>query len=398
MVTTDITHIILMVVSVAGTAFISTLMGYAGLVILLGSRCGGLGGGGEVTSYPAVSVLIAARGEAKVIPYTLEKLLKLRYPRDKLEVVVAVEEGDDETLSACKSFTPHVKVVKVRSPGGKPSALNQSLPTLTGELILLLDADSVVDEDSLLEMVKVINEPKVLAVTGVPYPLNISDGILPQFFAFECELWRKLTLAKDKLGLFVQAPGFFSLIKRRYVEVLGGWDEGSLAEDNDLAVRLYSIGGRIRLVNARVGVEAPAKLMAFIKQRIRWYRGTLEVLIKRFKDILKLDLRKGLDLVLSFSSPAGTAAFLVVIIANLALGGVFHIITLLLLLSQIASTLTTVPHFPPRMKLKLATLIVPYVILNSVISLIAIATMVLGIRVRWWKTEKLGTYVGHLRI
>lgn len=368
---------------------------YACLLILLGSKFKVQGIEKSCFNYPSVSILIAAKNEAKVLPYTLSKLLDLDYPRDKLEILAVVD--DDETLEACMSFKDAVKLMKFSSPKGKPSALNYALPLLKGELVLLLDADSIVGKDTLKTMVKFILHEDAVAVTAVPYPLNLQEGVLPQLFALECSLWEKLTYAKSRLGLFTQAPGSSSLIRSSWIRALGGWDEDSIAEDNDLAVRLMCRGGKVSLAPVKVGVEAPSKLSTFIKQRFRWYRGTVEVFKRRFKDLRGLKPMNKLDVILSLLSPLSIALFLPVLILALIFGQPILAAFLASAIIQLALTASIFSYLPLHLKTKALILSLPYLLLNSLIAIVALTSIVLRLKPRWTKTDKSGSYLrgGH---
>lgn len=168
---------------------------------------------------PRLSVLVAARGY--VLPYMLRLLLScLEYPRDRFEVVVVVDEGDWETLRACEGLDL-VRAVFVSDPMGKPRALNVGLRAAGGELVMLMDADSVVEGRGALEMFRLMGGSDVAGVAAIPYPLNLSEGVLPFFFGIEARFWEVLSLAKDALGLFVQAPGSLSLLRCSWIERVG---------------------------------------------------------------------------------------------------------------------------------------------------------------------------------
>jgi len=65
-------------------------------------------------------------------------------------------------------------------------------------------------------------------------------------------------------------------VRSSWIRALGGWDEDSIAEDNDLAVRLMCRGGKVSLAPVKVGVEAPSKLSTFIKRGLDGIGGRLK--------------------------------------------------------------------------------------------------------------------------
>jgi len=216
----------------------------------------------------------------------------------------------------------------------------------------------------------------------------VSDGLLPKYFLVECRLWRSITKAKDSLGLIVQAPGYCSLLKREFIELVGGWED-LLTEDNDLTLRIYGVGGRIKLVGAEVYIESPTKVLTLIKQRVRWYRGTLEVLIRRWGVLSRLGLKLRIDAFMTYTSPITPALLIPALISNTLLGGPFNLINAILVIPQVLTPLM-ISDLDIISRIKLSIITLPYVIINSIASIIAITTLVLGIRISWWRTEKLG--------
>jgi cellulose synthase/poly-beta-1,6-N-acetylglucosamine synthase-like glycosyltransferase len=86
---------------------------------------------------------------------------------------------------------------------------------------------------------------------------------------------------KDSLGLFVHLRGSCQFIRRSVLNELGGFDEHALSEDMALSVRLAEKGYRIRYASDSVSLqESPASWIRMVKQRTRWFRGTMEVALK----------------------------------------------------------------------------------------------------------------------
>jgi len=343
--------------------------------------------------YPRVSILIAAKDEAQVLPYTLRSILKLRYPRDMLETILAIDEGDLKTFKACSEFTKEVNVLWVKGSQGKPSALRQALPNLNGELILLLDSDSILDEGALEKLIAYLKAYNLTAVTGIPYPINISEGWLPKMFALECKLWELLASAKNKLGLFIHAGGLLSLVKRSAIEDAGGWHEGSLAEDIDLSIRISSLGYRVGVAPVKVFVEAPAKLKTFLKQRVRWYKGVLEVFTHRLGYIFRLKALKRLDAIVTFLSPMGAVLFLPIILGAIVFGGTLRFMVAVASILCICSAIMATKGFPLRLRALICFTLPIYFFLYSIASWAALILLVLPIRLKWERTEKTGLYL-----
>lgn len=384
----DLTSLILTIVSITTSSVILTYMAYASLITLLGlTRCEGLDIV-DLSDYPEVSVLIPVKDEAEVLKEALKSLLSINYPLSRLRVYVGVDVGCSKCLDVCRSFSNRLSIECVEVYGSKPLVLNQLLRRVGSDYVLLMDCDTILSPNTLTEFLKVLSVEGVVGVTGIPKPNNLCSGLLPKYFLIECRLWRRVTKAKDSLGLIVQAPGYCSLIKREFIELLGGWED-LLAEDNDLTLRIYGVGGRIKLVDIEVYIGSPTNVLSLIKQRVRWYRGTLEVLIRRWGVLSRLNPKLRVDAFMTYTSPISPALLIPALISNTLLGGFFNLINLLLVIPQVLTPLV-ISDLGITTRLKLSILTLPYVMVNSIASIVAITTLVLRIRITWWRTEKSG--------
>ena len=380
--------LILTITSITTSSVIIIFMTYAVLITLLGLMKSKEFSSTSLRGLPEVSILIPVKDEAEVLKEALKSLLSINYPLSKLRVYVGVDIGCSKCLDVCRSFNDELIIECVEVYGSKPLVLNKLLRRVSSDYVLLIDCDTILSSNILTEFLKVLGVDGVVGVTGVPKPNNLCSGLLPKYFLVECRLWRSITKAKDSLGLIVQAPGYCSLLKREFIELVGGWED-LLTEDNDLTLRIYGVGGRIKLVGAEVYIESPTKVLTLIKQRVRWYRGTLEVLIRRWGVLSRLGLKLRIDAFMTYTSPITPALLIPALISNTLLGGPFNLINAILVIPQVLTPLM-ISDLDIISRLKLSIITLPYVIINSIASIIAITTLVLGIRISWWRTEKLG--------
>ncbi len=380
--------LILTITSITTSSVIIIFMTYAVLITLLGLMKSKEFSSTSLRGLPEVSILIPVKDEAEVLKEALKSLLSINYPLSKLRVYVGVDIGCSKCLDVCRSFNDELIIECVEVYGSKPLVLNKLLRRVSSDYVLLIDCDTILSSNILTEFLKVLGVDGVVGVTGVPKPNNLCSGLLPKYFLVECRLWRSITKAKDSLGLIVQAPGYCSLLKREFIELVGGWED-LLTEDNDLTLRIYGVGGRIKLVGAEVYIESPTKVLTLIKQRVRWYRGTLEVLIRRWGVLSRLGLKLRIDAFMTYTSPITPALLIPALISNTLLGGPFNLINAILVIPQVLTPLM-ISDLDIISRIKLSIITLPYVIINSIASIIAITTLVLGIRISWWRTEKLG--------
>jgi len=232
---------------------------------------------------PTFSVVIPAKNEESVLPRLLGALLKQNYPRKKVEVIVVEDGSTDATLEACekyvKDFGGRLKVVRGGDSTGKPSALNRALRISSGDIIAVFDADNVPEQDALLNAAKHFQDETIAALQGKTLTLNSDVNMLTKFVSYEEAAWCEAYLrGRDALDLFVHLKGTCQFIRRGVLERVGCWREEYLSDDFEMSARLTLKGYRIRYApDVRSWQESPHSWGQMFRQRVRWFRGTMEV-------------------------------------------------------------------------------------------------------------------------
>jgi poly-beta-1,6-N-acetyl-D-glucosamine synthase len=114
---------------------------------------------------PGVSIIVAARNEAARLPARVDNLLKLAYPADRVEVIVALDGADDASLAALRPYGTRIRVLRL-ARGGKPSALNAAVAEAQGEILVFADARQQFARDALRALVSNFADPEVGGVSG----------------------------------------------------------------------------------------------------------------------------------------------------------------------------------------------------------------------------------------
>ena len=235
---------------------------------------------------PTFSVVIPAKNEESVLPRLLGALLKQNYPRKKVEVIVVEDGSTDATLEVCekyvKDFCGRLKIVCGGDSTGKPSALNRALRISRGDIIAVFDADNVPEQDALLNAAKHFQDETIAALQGRTFTLNSGVNMLTKFVSYEEAVYFEVYLkGRDVLNLFVHLKGSCEFIRRSVLESLGGWSEENLSEDMEMSARLTQKGHRIRYAaDVQSWQESTETLAQMFRQRIRWFRGCMEVAFK----------------------------------------------------------------------------------------------------------------------
>lgn len=238
---------------------------------------------------PSVSILIPAHNEEMVIQETIESMIQLKYPKDKLEVIVVNDNSSDTTGTILDDYArtyAFIKPVHTTPPQGgkgKSGALNQGLKYSTGEIIAVYDADNMPEPEAIYNLVLGLNnDKKAAAVVGKFRVLNAKQNLLTRFINIETLTFQWLAQAgRWSWFKLTTIPGTNFAIRRSIIEELGGWDEKALSEDTELSFRVYNLGYHIRFFPAAITWEQePESLKVWWKQRTRWARGNQYVIGK----------------------------------------------------------------------------------------------------------------------
>ncbi len=293
--------------------------------------------------YPTVSMIVPCFNEGKTLASTITSLLSLEYPQDKLEILVVDDGSKDDTSVIGKGFAAkHANVhYFYKENGGKYTALNFAIEKSTAELVGCLDADSFVESDALVEVVKKFNEDSSVAaivpVMRVHNPKNMLEVMQMAEYTFGIFV-KKIF---DNLGAITVLPGPFSIYRREVFSIVGPFKHAHNTEDMEIAFRIQKHG--LRIVNAHtafVNTTVPKTVATLIKQRTRWTQGFLQ----NAKDYWYMFGNPKFGHFGTFSLPFSLA----LLFGALYMTGVLVYTTLSLLIKTILSVATTgiLPHFP----------------------------------------------------
>ncbi|MFH1505950.1 MAG: glycosyltransferase [archaeon] len=226
--------------------------------------------------YPSVGVVVPAFNEETTVGATIESLLALKYPKDKLHIVVIDDGSKDNTLKVAREYEKRGVTVYTKKNEGKGVALNFALERLDVEFVGALDADSFVDKWALKRMVGYFKDPKVMAVTP---SMKIFDpkGILQRVQMIEYLFGIFLRKTFAFMGCIHVTPGPFTIFRKWFFDTYGGYDEHNLTEDIEIALRIQSHDYEIEnSVDAYVYTVGPNKFLPLKDQRVRWYKGFMD--------------------------------------------------------------------------------------------------------------------------
>jgi cellulose synthase/poly-beta-1,6-N-acetylglucosamine synthase-like glycosyltransferase len=282
---------------------------------------------------PGASILAPAYNEELTICDSVRSMLQLRYP--KHDVIVINDGSTDKTMQRLISEfrlyrssrvpsgeLPTAKVRAVyeslesanllvidKENSGKADALNAGLNYSTMPLVCAVDADSLIERDALIGVVRpFLEDPEhMVAVGGI---VRVLDGcavdrgsvrqvatpssLLARFQIVEyLRAFLGGRVALSSLNAVLIISGAFGLFKRKHVLAVGGFSLGTVGEDMELVLKLHESLERTGKERNRIAfipepvcwTQVPAKSALLRRQRSRWHRGAMESIVKHWRMI-----------------------------------------------------------------------------------------------------------------
>ncbi|WP_396837150.1 glycosyltransferase family 2 protein [Mycobacterium sp. ITM-2016-00317] len=245
---------------------------------------------------PVYTVLLPVYDEPSIVSNLISGVLRLDYPRDKLEILLLIEEDDIATQTALLDADLQdirVVIVPESHPRTKPKACNygMSLPGLCGEMVTIYDAEDIPEPLQLRRAVAAFRRlPKEIGCLQARLGyFNERQNLLTRWFSIEYDQWFGLILpAVEELGCVVPLGGTSNHMRTRTWRDIGGWDEFNVTEDADLGVRLARYGYRTLILDSITLEEANSDVINWIRQRSRWYKGYLQTMLVHLRDPVAL--------------------------------------------------------------------------------------------------------------
>lgn len=277
--------------------------------------------------YVPVSIIIPAYNEETVILSSVKSLFFLDY---KLFEIIVVNDGStDNTLEklikefklqkVSRPYNRQIPTKKVRAiyegkhknisitvidkeNGGKSDSLNAGVNVSKYPYFLVMDADSALQKDSLVQMVRpILEEENVVACGGfvrLSNAVTLENGevqsyalpnnllVCMQVLEYDRSFLASRILLDEYNGNLI-ISGAFGLFQKDMVIACKGYDRNTVGEDFELVSKLHvfckknNINYRIRYIPEAVcWTQAPNTLSDLIKQRKRWYAGLLQCMVK----------------------------------------------------------------------------------------------------------------------
>ncbi|HET9688853.1 MAG TPA: glycosyltransferase, partial [Pseudolabrys sp.] len=243
---------------------------------------------------PKVSIHIPAHNEPpEMLMQTLDAVARLDYPN--YECIIVINNTPDPTLwlpieEHCRTLGERFKFVRADNLAGfKAGALRLALvhTAADAEVLGILDADYVVHQDWLKDLMPLFGDPTVGLVQA---PQDHRDGVRSiMHHAMNGEYAGFFDIGMVQRNEFnaIIVHGTMCLIRRSAIEAAGGWSSDTICEDTDLGLTLLELGWQAHYTNRRYGRGLlPDSFEAYKKQRHRWAYGGFQILKKHWRRFL----------------------------------------------------------------------------------------------------------------
>ena len=269
----------------------------------------------ELAKYPTVTIAVPCYNEQETIEKTVESLLSLDYPKDKMTIFLIDDGSKDNTWNLIQGLDNGKNVRAFhKENGGKHTALNFALEQSTSEFFGCLDADSFVHNQALKRILKYFeNDPRTMAVAPsivVYNPKNILQSA--QKVEYDMAIYTKKMLGF--MGGIHVTPGPFSIFRKKVFDDLGNYHKAHNTEDQEIALRMQEHGYKIdHCPDAFVYTNTPNSIIKLYRQRLRWIYGFIKNLI----DYRRLLFKKKYGSVAIFTLPSGMVSIFGVIFLSI---------------------------------------------------------------------------------
>jgi len=267
---------------------------------------------------PEIDVFVPGYREQDVIHQSIESIRETAYPQEKLNLTVLLEPGDAETSARVRELSEYIDLdivtVPESYPGSpnKPRALNYGFEQTDGDIVGIVDAENVVNDDLFDRVAKAIVGEKQDYVQGMVDMVNEEDGWKNLLFRAEYGYWYRFILpAFKRLGFPIPLSGTTCFFRRDLLESvseqrrdrkgspwstddeawlsdhglagISPWDPKNVTEDFELGLQLWATDARFGIIDSVTKEESPQSLENWMKQRTRWQKGKVFTFLDFFR-------------------------------------------------------------------------------------------------------------------
>ncbi len=193
---------------------------YPLILMLIPVRKKQIHGAAHQKAFPRMSLIITAHNEEKKIAEKLENTLKIEYPRDLLEIIVASDGSTDATDSIVVSYADKgIRLIRVDEHRGKDYAQLSAIQASNGEILVFSDVATCIPKDAFSTLKTAFEDEKVGAVSSEDRFVSRDGRLAGEGAYVKYEMWLR-RLESDRAGVVGLSGSFFAARQ----EVCEHWD------------------------------------------------------------------------------------------------------------------------------------------------------------------------------
>jgi cellulose synthase/poly-beta-1,6-N-acetylglucosamine synthase-like glycosyltransferase len=229
-------------------------------------------------SPPSVALVICALNEERVIRQKVENSLELRYPREKLRIVVVSDGSTDSTATIVRKYrSAGVEFIDQPMRRGKITNLNEVIPARSEEIVVLSDANVLYHPDAVARLVERFRDPAVGCVSGKVILQDMTpdlDRPTGQYYSVEWALQGNASIVYSTTG----ADGAMYAVRR---ELFRPCPNDTLIEDFVIPMQVIRLGKRVVMEPQAIGWEKGVEsLREEFRRKVRIAAGAAQALVR----------------------------------------------------------------------------------------------------------------------
>ncbi|HKQ29731.1 MAG TPA: glycosyltransferase family 2 protein, partial [Burkholderiales bacterium] len=224
---------------------------------------------------PTVSIVVVAYNEAGRIAERIENLLRLDYPRERVEIIVASDGSSDDTAVSALAYSQRgVRVVACRERRGKSAVLNELMPTARGEIVLLADARQRFDVGVLRALTRHFADPRIGAVGGELVLTSDSPSVGSEGVGFYWHYEKFIRRSESRVDSTVGVSGSIYALRRELFEPIPA---ETILDDVLIPMQIVRRGYRVIFEPGALAHDRTAAAETEFTRKVRTIAGNFQL-------------------------------------------------------------------------------------------------------------------------
>jgi cellulose synthase/poly-beta-1,6-N-acetylglucosamine synthase-like glycosyltransferase len=250
--------------------------------------------------FPLVTIQLPLYNERYVINRLIDAVIRIEYPKDRVEFQILDDSTDDSTEIIQKHIKKYLEqgydikhIHRTNRNGYKAGALKKGLEVATGEFVAIFDADFIPRKKFLLRTLPYFfQNPKIGLVQTRWEHLNQDYSLMTKTEAIALDGHFVIEQAvRNRAGFFINFNGTGGIWRKECIFDAGNWEADTLTEDLDLSYRAQMKGWKFKyLINFTSPAELPVEINSLKSQQFRWTKGAIETSKKIYPKVLRSNM------------------------------------------------------------------------------------------------------------